>query len=390
MKLTKGGDSANIFVILSTLFEKWRGYLMKKYSVIVMMMIFVGFVMMGCQSEKTTKNATKDETESRDGYGPPDEVTRWVFQPAFDSGDAGWANGVVPWIEDVEEATEGTVEIELLPAGSIVSGSEAFGAASNGTIDVYAGWATVYGGIMPEGMLAYGMAMGAENSEEAWAAMWGDPKYRIGELVQEAANENNLQWVGWANQGPNSVFTTFPVDSLDDLKGHKLRAGGPQALFLEAMGGTPVSMEGSEIYTAIDLGTIDGTFWDTGGMNDMKFQEVIDYAMLPGWNPAQHQEIYVNLDAWNALNDWQRDRINEIFKPNYFKTSKMHAEGVEESLQDLKDSGGEVITLSDEEVERMRTRAIEKVWPEVAKLSERNAKGVELWKQFLKDKGKIE
>ncbi|TMN23549.1 hypothetical protein FFL34_16665 [Lentibacillus cibarius] len=364
--------------------------MMRKYLVIVLMLTFAGLIMTGCLAEETSNSDNSDAGDSEGEYGPPDEVTKWTFQPAFDSGDAGWANGVKPWIEDVEEATEGTIEIELLQAGSIVSGNEAFGAASSGTIDVYAGWATVYGGIMPEGMLAYGMPMGAENAEEAWEAMWGNNKYQIGELVQEAANENNLQWVGWANQGPNSIFTKFPVNGMEDLEGKKLRAGGPQALFLEAMGGTPVSLESDEIYSAIDLGTIEGTLWDTGGMNDMKFQEVIDYAMLPGWNPAQHQEIYVNLDAWNNLNDWQRDKINEVFKSNYFKTSEMHAEGVEEALQDLKDSGGEVINLSDEKVEEMREKTIEKVWPKIAEKSERNAEGVKLWKQFLKDKGKIE
>lgn len=358
---------------------------MKKYLMLLLMLIVSGLLMTGCLAEETS-----DSGDSENVDGPPDKVTTWTFQPAFDSGDAGWDNGVKPWIKAVEEATEGTVEIELLPAGSIVSGNEAFGAASDGTIDVYAGWATVYGGIMPEGMLAYGMPMGAENTEESWEAMWGNDKYRIGEIVQEAANENNLQWVGWSNQGPNSIFTKFPVEGLEDLKGKKLRAGGPQALFLEAMGGIPVSFESDEIYSAIDLGTIEGTLWDTGGMNDMKFQEVIDYAMLPGWNPAQHQEIYVNLDAWEGLNDWQREKINGIFKSTYFKTSEMHAEGVEESLQDLKDSGGEVTNLSDEKEQEMRKKAIEEVWPKIADKSERNAEGVKLWKQFLKDKGKIE
>lgn len=367
----------------------------KKHLLVFSMVIAFGLLLIGCQAEQAANEANADEaestgTESRDGYGPPDEVTQWVFQPAFDSGDAGWANGVEPWIKAVEEATEGTIEIELLPAGSIVSGDEAFAAASDGTIDVYAGWATVYGGIMPEGMLAYGLAMGADNYRDAWAAMWGDPKYRIGELVEEAANENNLHWAGWSSQGPNSIFTKFPVNSMDDLKGHKLRAGGPQAIFLEAMGGTPVSLESDEIYTAIDLGTIEGTMWDTGGISDMKFHEVIDYAMLPGWNPSQHQEIYINLDSWNALNDWQRDRIDEIFMPTYFETSRLHAEGVEEALQHLVESGGEVITLPDDEVERMRNEAIDKVWPKVAEESERNAKGVELWKEFLTDIGKLE
>src|SRR5690625_1906267 len=153
---------------------------MKRYLGYAIVFLLAAVFMIGCQVEDaegdTTATATESDSESRDGYGPPEEVTEWVFQPAFDSGDAGWAKGVEPWIEAVLEATEGTIDIELLPAGSIVSGGEAFGAAIDGTIDVYAGWATVYGGQMPEGMLAYGLAMGADNYRDAWAAMWGDRK----------------------------------------------------------------------------------------------------------------------------------------------------------------------------------------------------------------------
>lgn len=319
--------------------------------------------------------------------GPPEEVTEWVFQPAFDQSDAGWDNGVMPWVEAVEEATEGTVKIRVEPAGALVSGSEAFAAAAAGQTDGYAGWATVYGGDMPEGMLAFGMPMGANSPEQAWEAMWGNPDYMIGEIVQEAAHARNLHWAGWSNQGPNAMFTNFRVEKLEDLEGHKMRAGGPQALFHSNMGGSPVSMNAGDIYTAIKLGTIEGTYWDTGGIDDMSFHEVVDYAIMPGWNPAQHQEIYINLDSWNALTQWQRDQIDGIFEETYFQTSEMHAEGVEEALQILEDAGGEVIELSDEEIARMREKSIEEVWPQIAEQSEGNARGVELWKAYLKEVG---
>lgn len=322
-----------------------------------------------------------------DNDGPPDDVTNWVFQPCFDNTDAGWAKGIVPWIAAVEDATEGSVQIDLEPAGALTSGSEAFGATVGGQIDVTACWATVYGGNMPEGMLAFGMAMGAESTEQAWDAMWGNPDYRIGELVQQAAMERNLYWAGWTNQGPNAMFTKFRVDSLDDLAGKKMRAGGPQAIFHSTMGGSPVSMDAGDIYTAIRLGTIEGTYWDTGGINDMSFHEVVEYAIMPGWNPAQHQEIFINLDAWNGLTDWQREQIDGIFEEVYFETSRMHAEGVEQALQDLEDAGGEVITLSDEEIARMRDVSINEVWPQVAEQSELTAQGVDLWKKYLEEIG---
>ncbi|MGC3875204.1 TRAP transporter substrate-binding protein DctP [Halomonas sp. GXIMD04776] len=322
--------------------------------------------------------------------GPPDEVTNWVFQPAFDTSDAGWDNGVIPWVKAVEEATQGTVKIKVEPAGALTSGDEAFGAAAAGMTDGYAGWATVYGGQMPEGMLAFGLPMGASSTEEAWELMWGNPDYRVGDLVQEAARERNLYWAGWSNQGPNAMFTKFPVSGLNDFKGKKMRAGGPQALFHQALGGVPVSMGAGDIYTAIKLGTVEGTYWDTGGIDDMSFHEVVDYAVMPGWNPAQHQEIFVNLESWNALTQWQRDQIDGIFKSTYFETSEMHAAQVDEALKILEESGGEVVQLSEEQVEEMRDLSIEKVWPQISELSERNAKGVELYKKYLKEKGKIE
>ncbi len=322
-------------------------------------------------------------------YGKPDKVTKWVFQPCFDSSDAGWANGIVPWIKAVEEATEGSIKIKLEPVGALTSSSEAFGATAAGMLDVYAGWATVYGGDMPEGMLAFGLAMGANNYRDSWAAMFGDPKYRIGDLVQAAANDRNLQWVGWTSQGPNSMFSKFPIHKMEDLVGKKMRAGGPHAIFHAAMGGAPVAMGGGDIYTAIKLGTIDGTYWDTGGIDDMAFQEVIKYASLPGWCPSQHQEIYVNLDQWKGLNQWQRDRINGVFMSTYFETSRMHAQGVNEALEILKKAGGEVIVMSEKEVARMRAKAIKDVWPKIAEKSDRSAKGVALWQEFLEDIGEL-
>lgn len=320
--------------------------------------------------------------------GPPDEVTEWLIQPCFDQGDAGWASGVIPWAERIEEVTEGSVQIEVRPAGSITSGSEAFGAAVGGVTDGVACWATVYGGDMAEGMLAFGLPMGATSPEEAWEVMWGE-KYGAGELVEEAANQLNLHWAGWTDQGPNAMFTTFRVDELEDFEGKKMRAGGPQAMFHEAIGGSPVSMDAGDIYTSIKLGTVDGTYWDTGGTDDMKFNEVVNYAIMPGWNPAQHQSTYINLDSWNALTDWQREQIDGVFKEIYFETSRMHLDGVDEALKTIEESGGEVINLSDEQVEAMREVAIEKVWPRIAEQSDLAAEGVEIYRRYMEDKDRL-
>ena len=78
----------------------------KLWLFLVMSMAAVALI--ACSDDTSNSG---DAASSEGGDGPPDEVTEWVFQPAFDSGDAGWDNGVVPWIEAVEEATEGTVKV---------------------------------------------------------------------------------------------------------------------------------------------------------------------------------------------------------------------------------------------------------------------------------------
>ena len=93
-------------------------------------------------------------------------------------------------------------------------------------------------------------------------------------------------------------------------------------------------------------------------------------------------------NGW-PLNQWQRDQINGVFMDTYFQTSRLHAAGVDEALQALKDEGGEVIHFSDKELKRMRAKAIKDIWPQIAEKSDRNAKGVELWKEFLRDVGDL-
>ena len=67
----------------------------------------------------------------------------------------------------------------------------------------------------------------------------------------------------------------------------------------------------------------------------------------------------------------------------------MHAQGVEEALEILKKAGGEVSTCLRLSSNGCGPRPSNDVWPKVAEKSERNAKGVALWKEFLKDIGHL-
>jgi TRAP-type mannitol/chloroaromatic compound transport system substrate-binding protein len=101
---------------------------------------------------------------------------------------------------------------------------------------------------------------------------------------------------GWFNREINSV---------DDLKGLKMRIPGLGGEVLRRAGGTPVNLPGSEIFTSLSTGAIDATEW-VGPYNDVSFglNKAARYYYYPGWHePAPVLETIINKDAWASLPD---------------------------------------------------------------------------------------
>ena len=57
---------------------------------------------------------------------------------------------------------------------------------------------------------------------------------------------------GWFNK---------EINSIDDLKGLKMRIPGLAGEVLRRAGGTPVTLPGAEIFTSLQTGAIDATEW---------------------------------------------------------------------------------------------------------------------------------
>jgi tripartite ATP-independent transporter DctP family solute receptor len=81
---------------------------------------------------------------------------------------------------------------------------------------------------------------------------------------------------------PRELTTKKPVKSLADVKGMKIRVPEMEA-HLEtwrALGATPTPLAFTEVYTALQLGTVDGQENPLGVIYANKFYEVVDYLAL--------------------------------------------------------------------------------------------------------------
>ena len=113
-------------------------------------------------------------------------------------------------------------------------------------------------------------------------------------LVPFAAGNSGVQMAGWFNK---------EINSLADLQGLKMRIPGLGGEVLARAGGVPVSLPGSEVYTALQTGVIDATEW-VGPYNDLalSLHTAAKYYYYPGWHePGPTLEAFVNKDAWDSL-----------------------------------------------------------------------------------------
>ena len=104
---------------------------------------------------------------------------------------------------------------------------------------------------------------------------------------------------------------TYDIQSLADLKGHKLRVSSPeQGAFVTAFGGSPVTIGGAEVPTALQTGVVDGVFTaSVGGGVLWKDQLKSTYRLGPNFfNSA----IIVNKSAFEGLPAARQKLLREL------------------------------------------------------------------------------
>ena len=113
-------------------------------------------------------------------------------------------------------------------------------------------------------------------------------------LLPMAAGNTGIQMGGWFNK---------EINSLNDLKGLKMRIPGLGGEVLKRAGGTPVNLPGGELFTALKTGTIDATEW-VSPYNDLAFglYKAAKYYYYPGWHePGTTLEWFVNKERFQEL-----------------------------------------------------------------------------------------
>jgi TRAP-type C4-dicarboxylate transport system substrate-binding protein len=101
----------------------------------------------------------------------------------------------------------------------------------------------------------------------------------------------------------NGIFSSSkPMDSLDDLKGFKLRVPSRRQMdAFKSLGASPQTMPAGEVYMALKTGVLDGASSGARSLIFQKWGEVTKNALEGNLAEANVQDIVINQKAWDAI-----------------------------------------------------------------------------------------
>jgi TRAP-type mannitol/chloroaromatic compound transport system substrate-binding protein len=200
----------------------------------------------------------------------------------------------------VAEATDNKFQIQTFAAGELVPGLQVVDAVQNGTVELGHTASYYYFGKDPT--FGFGTSVSFGPNQRLNSSWWqnGGGKEVLNEFYAKynatalLVGNTGCQMGGWFRK---------EINSLDDLKGLKMRIGGFPGRVIQKLGAVPQQIAGGDIYPALEKGTIDAAEW-VGPYDDEKlgFYKVAPHYYYPGWWEGGSMIMaFVNLDKWNAL-----------------------------------------------------------------------------------------
>ncbi|MEW5423341.1 TRAP transporter substrate-binding protein [Amorphus sp. 3PC139-8] len=200
----------------------------------------------------------------------------------------------VPWFEQIEEASDGTVKIEFLSGGSAAKPQEVIDAVKAGLIDI--GWSiTAYN---PGRFNAAGVSelpILTQNPAEGSAGMAA----LLDADMLDGFDGVKVLGVGTTDVG--RLHHAELVDGLDAFQGAKVRAAGRVlSAMLKEIGATPVGMPITSVAESLSKHIVDGAVADWFSLEGFRLIDVtkthLDLAMgapamYLAMNPARYDQL---------------------------------------------------------------------------------------------------
>lgn len=259
--------------------------------------------------------------------------------------------GMEKFAELVKDKSGGQINVKLFPGGVLGSDPQMLSGLQGGVVEM----TVMNAGILSSTVKAFeavDLPFLFDSGEEADKVMDGPFGTNLLKRLPDTGLVGLAYWeLGFRNLTNNR----HPVAKLEDIAGLKIRtlqSPVPVALF-NTLGANAVPLPYTELYTALETGTVDGQENPNANIINAKFYEVQKYLTLTRhqYNP---QIVMISKKFWDRLNDEEKAVIEQAAVEARDYQRKVSREQDATALDEIKKTGMQVTELTPEETARLR------------------------------------
>ncbi|MDN3519776.1 TRAP transporter substrate-binding protein DctP [Aquisalimonas lutea] len=286
--------------------------------------------------------------------------------------------GIQPWMEDVEEASDSSIKFDYYPAEQIGDASEMLSLVRSGVADVVH---------LSPAYLSDKLPLSGVAELPGLFERVCDGTHAVQQLLTPGSEVHETEYaergvrVLWAHTyEPYRIVTVDPpVRTMEDLSGLRIRsAGGSMSTTARNVGAVPMDMTGPEMLQSMQRGTLDGTFAPLLSLYPFDLQTVLNYITTDG-SMASFVSVYaISERAWNELDAEQQAVLEETSRAAAQRTCEWIDTASEQIVERLESDGLEAVEMEPGDLEELN-RGLEKAraeWVETMEDSGRPASEV--------------
>lgn len=255
----------------------------------------------------------------------------------------------------IEKESNGRLKIEAHWDGELAKAYDALGAVKQGKAADMATTVPEYTGKeLPLHQIFKSFPVGP--SGEKQVAFFRRVYADIPEFSAEL-QRNNLVEIFLGTGYPVAFFSTQPMKTLEEMKGHTWRtASFWHKDFLQNAGAIPVTMHwGEEVYKALQARTLDGLMVNVDSGYDLKVHEHAPYALVSKDLWLGHlYPLVMNRDTWNGLSQEDKQAIQRAAQTAYKALGAVMDRSFDAQVKALRKGGATIRLLEREEVQAFK------------------------------------
>ncbi|MDT8858914.1 TRAP transporter substrate-binding protein [Alkalihalobacillus sp. MEB130] len=298
---------------------------------------------------------TAENSSSEDGNEGTVELVAATINPS----DSHLAQTLTAFAEEIEEQSDGAITVRVHTGGTVGNASSLYQSVISGDIDfIYSdtGWFAEHNPVF--NILSTNYLFEGQEHFESIVNNDGKLAYFEDALVENPG----LKTIMYAGGLERDIISTFPIESVEDLKGKAMRSGGSSAEldWWQNLGANPTSIDFNEVYSAMQTGVAQGSQNSLDAMIEQRFGEVGKYVARTQHNLTLGF-VVMNNDRYESLSQEHKDAIQraaDIIQPEYISKAFDLAD---ESMETLENDFGVTFTNPDREefIERSRIQTME-------------------------------